>query len=119
MEEIFISYKDWKTGEPFPEYQIGDSGSLAKHNTICPFDNTPLVTYNMQPNGTETFCVNCGEIYTSVTQKEINKEVSDKVKVKKMELNRIEERKSDLLRMIELSKNPLKQDKNIISVKKV
>jgi hypothetical protein len=95
MEEEFLKYKSWKTGEEY-EYKLNLSWAHERvTQLVCPFDKTPLLfCYDDMDKWTE--CVNCGEHYLLGSQQEIDEQARNNALERKRELDKLEKRKADL-----------------------
>ena len=111
MAEHVIYFKDWRTGRR-REYALQQhEENFAKHNTICPFDKTPLLHFVA---GDYTYCPNCRQKYWGVGQEDINKEAKENVDIFSREVRTHRENISRLLRLIRLYNKPMRQEIRVI-----
>jgi len=99
MEEEYMEFKHWKTGEKRRYYFCTINLTEKKTKLICPFDDTQIIFWSdlMSYRGYE--CPNCGIDYSSIeakTQESVDKEFNEYIRKIHKEISELDKRKKNL-----------------------
>jgi hypothetical protein len=119
MEEKYIEFNHWKTGEKI-KYTLSFSHPSEKEtNLICPLDNTPLI-FAYDDMSKVHFCPNCETNYGMkyYTQKSVNEDFQKYLNHVKEEIAKLDEKRKDLSFFLQKAEESMNKNKVNLSAEK-